>query len=153
MNTVLIEQTRALIDKTLPPIANIANVLALLFYELEDVNWVGLYYCDESEKECTLGPFQGKVACTRIAYRTGVVGTCAHTKQTQLINDVHAFTGHIACDSASQSELVIPLIYNDTLYAVLDIDSPTLNHFTIDIKETLEEVASVLSVLVSNQRQ
>lgn len=151
MNSLLIEQIKMIIDDSLPPISNISNILALLFYELDDVNWVGLYACDDQKKECTLGPFQGRVACTRIAYRSGVVGTCADTRQTMLINNVHEFAGHIACDVASQSELVVPLIHADRLLAVLDIDSPTLNHFNTDIKETMEAIAPLLARLLAKQ--
>ena len=89
MNEILIEQCSYLIDDTLPNIANISNLIALLYHEMENINWLGFYICDETNNECTLGPFQGKVACTRIPYGKGVVGTCAKTQETQRIEDVH----------------------------------------------------------------
>ena len=109
MNEILIEQCNLLIDKTLPNIANISNLIALLYHEMKNINWLGFYICDEKNQECTLGPFQGKVACTRIPYGKGVVGTCAKTQETQRIEDVHKFPGHIACDCASNSEICIPI--------------------------------------------
>ena len=123
MNEILIEQCSYLIDDTLPNIANISNLIALLYHEIENINWLGFYICDETNNECTLGPFQGKVACTRIPYGKGVVGTCAKTQETQRIEDVHKFSGHIACDCASNSEICIPIKKDDKLVAILDIDS------------------------------
>ena len=107
MNEILIEQCKYLVDETLPNIANISNLIALLFHEMENINWLGFYICDEKNQECTLGPFQGKVACTRIPYGKGVVGTCAKTQETQRIEDVHKFAGHIACDCASNGSLTL----------------------------------------------
>ena len=109
MNEILIKQCSYLIDDTLPNITNISNLIALLYHEMENINWLGFYICDETNNECTLGPFQGKVACTRIPYGKGVVGTCAKTQETQRIEDVHKFPGHIACDCASNSEICIPI--------------------------------------------
>ena len=120
MNEILIEQCKYLVDETLPNIANISNLIALLFHEIENINWLGFYICDEKNQECTLGPFQGKVACTRIPYGKGVVGTCAKTQETQRIDDVHKFAGHIACDCASNSEICIPLKKDGKLVAILD---------------------------------
>ena len=129
MNEILIEQCSYLIDDTLPNITNISNLIALLYHEMENINWLGFYICDETNNECILGPFQGKVACTRIPYGKGVVGTCAKTQETQRIEDVHKFSGHIACDSASNSEIVIPIMICDQLYGVLDLDSASLSRF------------------------
>ena len=123
MNEILIEQCSYLIDDTLPNITNISNLIALLYHEMENINWLGFYICDETNNECILGPFQGKVACTRIPYGKGVVGTCAKTQETQRIEDVHKFSGHIACDCASNSEICIPIKKDDKLVAILDIDS------------------------------
>src|ERR1700712_3096605 len=103
-------------------IANMANTSALLFENLPDVNWAGLYRLIGGE--LVLGPFQGKVACIRIALGAGVCGTAAATRATQLVEDVHAFPGHIACDAASRSELVVPLLRNGVLLGVIDLDSP-----------------------------
>lgn len=96
--------------------------------------------CDEKNQECTLGPFQGKVACTRIPYGKGVVGTCAKTQETQRIEDVHKFASHIACDCASNSEICIPLKKDGKLVAILDIDSFEFNNFSIEDQAILEKI-------------
>ena len=152
MKNLLINQCQQIEDPSLPTMSNICNILAILFYEMEDLNWCGLYYCDENKKECILGPFQGKVACTRIPYGKGVVGTCALKKEPIIVNNVHSFPGHIACDSASQSEIVLPLIYNNQLLAILDIDSPKMARFERDEAETLKVIANQLSTLVSSDK-
>jgi len=104
------------------PIANMANMAALLWEYLPDLNWAGFYRLVDGE--LVLGPFQGKVACIRIPVGKGVCGTAAETLETQLVEDVHAFPGHIACDAASRSELVVPIVYQGRLLGVLDLDSP-----------------------------
>ena len=104
------------------PIANMANMAALLWEYLPDLNWAGFYRLVDGE--LVLGPFQGKVACIRIPVGKGVCGTAAETLETQLVEDVHAFPGHIACDAASHSELVVPIVYQGQLLGVLDLDSP-----------------------------
>lgn len=109
-------------------VANMANVAALLFEYLPDVNWAGFYRLVDGE--LVLGPFQGKAACIRIAVGEGVCGTAASTRATQLVEDVHAFPGHIACDAASESELVVPVVVDGVLKGVLDIDSPARARFT-----------------------
>ncbi|MGI6586056.1 MAG: GAF domain-containing protein [Lutisporaceae bacterium] len=108
-------------------LANLSNAAALLFTNLEDINWAGFYLMKKSE--LVLGPFQGKTACTRIKPGKGVCGTAAAEMKIQLVPDVHLFPGHIACDSASNSEIVIPLIKDGTVFGVLDIDSPIKNRF------------------------
>lgn len=147
MNKILIEQCNLLIDKTLPNIANISNLIALLYHEMKNINWLGFYICDEKNQECTLGPFQGKVACTRIPYGKGVVGTCAKTQETQRIEDVHKFPGHIACDCASNSEICIPIKKDDKLVAILDIDSFEFNNFSKEDLESLEKISELSSPL------
>lgn len=147
MNEILIEQCNLLIDKTLPNIANISNLIALLYHEMKNINWLGFYICDEKNQECTLGPFQGKVACTRISYGKGVVGTCAKTQETQRIEDVHKFPGHIACDCTSNSEICIPIKKDDKLVAVLDIDSFEFNNFSKEDLESLEKISELFSPL------
>lgn len=147
MNKILIEQCNLLIDKTLPNIANISNLIALLYHEMKNINWLGFYICDEKNQECTLGPFQGKVACTRISYGKGVVGTCAKTQETQRIEDVHKFPGHIACDCASNSEICIPIKKDDKLVAILDIDSFEFNNFSKEDLESLEKISELFSPL------
>lgn len=109
------------------PIANMANAAALLFEYLPDLNWAGFYRLIGDE--LVLGPFQGKTACIRIAIGQGVCGAAAATRETQLVEDVHAFPGHIACDAASNSELVVPIVHQGALIGVLDLDSPTRGRF------------------------
>jgi GAF domain-containing protein len=112
----------ALTADEVDPIANMANMAALLWEYLPDLNWAGFYRLVAGE--LVLGPFQGKVACIRIPVGKGVCGAAAETLQTQLVADVHAFPGHIACDAASRSELVVPIVYQGSLIGVLDLDSP-----------------------------
>ena len=138
----LIAQARALTAGESDMIANMANISALLFHSLPDLNWAGFYRVVDSE--LVLGPFQGQTACIRIAFGKGVCGTAAATRETQMIADVHQFEGHIACDAASNSEIVIPLIVNDKVVAVLDIDSPEFNRFNDDDAENLSEIVKIL---------
>ena len=123
-------------------IANLANTSALLFAELSDVNWAGFYLLKDGE--LVLGPFQGKPACVRIALGKGVCGTAAQRRESIVVPNVHEFPGHIACDSASNSELVVPLIRNGKLLGVLDVDSPVLARFDADDRLGLEEIALIL---------
>jgi L-methionine (R)-S-oxide reductase len=108
-------------------LANAANLSALLYEALPDLNWAGFYFLQG--RELVLGPFQGKVACVRIALGRGVCGTAAERRETVIVQDVHAFPGHIACDAASRSEIVVPLLQNGQLLGVLDLDSPRLARF------------------------
>ncbi|MDO6638367.1 MULTISPECIES: GAF domain-containing protein [unclassified Shewanella] len=117
-------------------IAGMANFSALLNDNLDDINWVGFYI--KREEQLVLGPFQGKVACTRIVIGKGVCGTAAANDETQLVADVHQFAGHIACDAASNSEIVVPVRQGNDVVAVLDIDSPSLNRFDTDDRKGLE---------------
>ena len=109
-------------------VANMANVAALIWETLPDLNWAGFYR--NVDGELVLGPFQGRPACIRIPFGTGVCGAAAATQQVQRVEDVHAFPGHIACDAASVSELVVPIVRDGKLIAVLDLDSPTPSRFT-----------------------
>ncbi|MGR5237785.1 GAF domain-containing protein [Vibrio alfacsensis] len=124
----LTKQAVALIESETDYIANLANVSALLFMELEDLNWAGFYLIKGDE--LVLGPFQGKPACVRIPMGRGVCGTAAQTNSVQRVYDVHAFEGHIACDAASNSEIVIPFTINGEVAGVLDIDSPSIGRFS-----------------------
>lgn len=108
-------------------LANVSNAAALLYTNLNDINWAGFYFMKGGE--LVLGPFQGKTACTRIKSGKGVCGTAVVEMETQLVPDVHLFPGHIACDSASNSEIVVPIIRDGRVYGVLDIDSPVKNRF------------------------
>ncbi|QNT77372.1 GAF domain-containing protein [Entomobacter blattae] len=122
-------------------IANAANTAALLFEYLPNINWVGFYLMKDNQ--LVLGPFQGKAACVRIPLGKGVCGTAAQKKETVIVDDVNHFEGHIACDSASQSEIVIPLIKNNTVIGVLDIDSPLIKRFSEQDKNGLEKAAQI----------
>ncbi|QCZ93489.1 GAF domain-containing protein [Salinimonas iocasae] len=138
----LAAQAEALVSGEKDLIANMANISALLFNHLEKVNWAGFYLYKEDQ--LVLGPFQGQPACIRIPMNQGVCGTAAADKSTLVVEDVHAFDGHIACDAASNSEIVIPLVVNDQLIGVLDIDSPEFGRFTDVDKAGLEKIARML---------
>jgi len=132
----------SLVDGVPHPIANLANAAALLWQELDDVNWAG-FYLSEGDK-LVLGPFQGKPACIEIPFGKGVCGTAAQRKEAVVVEDVDSFPGHIACDSASRSEIVIPMIRNGVVFAVLDLDSPRLGRFTSEDRAGLEVFVRVL---------
>lgn len=131
----------ALLKGETDPIANAANLAALLFNTLPGLNWAGFYRWKDGQ--LVLGPFQGKPACVRILPGKGVCGTAAQTRQTVLVPDVHAFEGHIACDAASRSEIVVPVIQNGTLWGVLDMDSPLLARFNETDRKYLEELVQI----------
>ena len=137
----LANQVRALLGDERNPIANAANLSAYLFMTLPDVNWVGFYFMRDGG--LVVGPFQGKPACVRIALGSGVCGTAAERRESILVADVHEFPGHIACDAASRSELVIPLIRNDKIIGVLDLDSPSPARFDRDDQAGLEQIAAI----------
>ena len=138
----LLAQAKGLMAGEADLIANMANLSALMFKRLENVNWAGFYLY--KEEQLVLGPFQGQPACIRIPMGRGVCGTAAAERTTQLVEDVHAFDGHIACDAASNSEIVIPLVLNNELIGVLDIDSPIYSRFDEDDKIGLEALAAAL---------
>jgi GAF domain-containing protein len=138
----LAQQARALVQGERDRIANAANLSALVFHALPQLNWVGFYFYDG--KELVVGPFQGQPACVRIALGKGVCGTAAVSKRTQRIADVDAFPGHIPCDSASRSELVVPLFdARGALVGVFDLDSPVLERFDADDQQGLEQIAAI----------
>ena len=124
-------------------VANMANIAALLWEYLPDVNWTGFYRVVDGE--LVLGPFQGKAACIRIPFGKGVCGTAAQSGETQLVEDVHAFPGHIACDANSASELVVPVRRNGAVIAVIDLDSPTLNRFDAEDAKGVERLARMIA--------
>ena len=130
-------QLRGILTDETDPVANMANMSAVIFQQLPQLNWAGFYV--RRGEQLVLGPFQGKPACVRIAWGRGVCGTAAHTAQTQVVPDVHAFAGHIACDGASQSEIVIPVMVAGKVWGVLDIDSPVLARFDDTDKMYLEK--------------
>jgi GAF domain-containing protein len=136
----LAQQARALLAGETNRVANAANLAALLYHSLPDLNWTGFYFLTDGE--LVVGPFQGKPACVRIAIGRGVCGRAAETRQTQVVPDVHAFPDHIACDAASRSEIVIPLVSAaGELIGVLDLDSPKLARFDDEDRKGLEAVA------------
>ncbi|WEW97185.1 GAF domain-containing protein [Pseudomonas nitroreducens] len=122
-------------------IANASQFSAFLFNELADLNWAGFYL--NRNEELVLGPFQGKVACVRIPFSKGVCGAAARTRETQRVEDVHAFPGHIACDSASNSELVVPLVKDGRLIGVLDLDSPKVGRFSEEDQAGIERLVEI----------
>ena len=138
----LIETLGALLDGEHDLVANAANTASLLFHTLDRVNWTGFYFLQGGE--LVLGPFQGRVACVRIPLGRGVCGTAAERRETIVVPDVHLFPGHIACDAASRSEIVVPLVQGGVLLGVLDIDSPVPDRFSPDDKALCEAVAGLL---------
>ncbi len=135
----LLEQARGLMFGERDRVANAANVSALVYNALPALNWVGFYFFDG--KELVVGPFQGLPACIRIPLDKGVCGAAATTRQTQRVADVHAFPGHIACDAASRSEVVVPLLHGNELVGVFDLDSPEPDRFDADDQLGLEAIA------------
>ncbi len=135
----LLAQARALVHGETDRIANAANLAALVYHALPQLNWVGFYFFDGTE--LVVGPFQGLPACVRIPLHKGVCGAAASTRQTQRVEDVDAFPGHIACDSASRSELVVPLVHDGALVGVFDLDSPVASRFDADDQAGLEAIA------------
>ncbi len=146
----LCAQLRSLTEGVPHLIANYANASALLFDALEDVNWAGFYFLEGDV--LVLGPFQGKPACISIPLGRGVCGTAAEKNETQLVYDVHDFPGHIACDSASNSEIVVPLRAGGAVYGVLDIDSPLIGRFTAEDQAGLEAFARLLETGIGPPR-
>ncbi len=142
---LVLKQLQALIADEPNFIANLSNASSLLNVFLENTNWVGFYLTDETKQDMlVLGPFQGLPACVRIPFGRGVCGTAASTQETQLIADVHAFPGHIACDAASQSEIVVPMVVDGKVIGVLDIDSPIKDRFDEMDKVYLEKFVAIL---------
>ncbi|MBR0510015.1 MAG: GAF domain-containing protein [Clostridia bacterium] len=144
------EQLAALTENVPYPIANLANAASLLYQTLPGINWAGFYLLQG--KKLTLGPFMGKPACVEIPLGKGVCGTAAAEGRTVTVTDVHAFPGHIACDCASNSEIVVPLFVNGALYGVLDIDSPLIGRFTEFDREKLEAFARILCAAVEKDK-
>ncbi|XPF96384.1 GAF domain-containing protein [Colwellia sp. RE-S-Sl-9] len=143
---LILKQVDAVISDESDVIANMANISALLFDSLSDVNWVGFYRVVSDE--LVLGPFQGKVACIRIPLNKGVCGTAAGEAKTICVANVHDFSGHIACDANSNSEIVIPLIINGKVVAVLDVDSPIYERFDEDDQTGLENIINVFENII-----
>lgn len=131
--------------------ANLSNITAVINELMDGLNWVGFYIIEDGE--LVLNTFQGKVACTRIAIGKGVCGTAVATREVQLVEDVHKFPGHIACDGDTNSELVVPIIVNGDVYGVLDIDSPIINRFTEIERDCIVEVVKLIEEFLENKKQ
>ncbi|MCC6124739.1 MAG: GAF domain-containing protein [Pirellulales bacterium] len=144
---LLESQLRGLLEGETDVIANTANMAALLYHALPDLNWAGFYFLRGNE--LVLGPFQGRPACVRIPLGRGVCGTAAQTRKTLVVENVHEFPGHIACDAASNSEIVVPLVQNESLLGVLDLDSPILGRFDEADRSGLEKLVAVLEAHLS----
>ena len=144
---LLIKQLKSIIDPKLPLVSNLSNASAVL-NSLNDINWVGFYIA--KDETLYLGPFQGDVACTTIPLGKGVCGTAFKEKKTIIVPNVNEFVGHIACSSLSKSEIVVPIIKNDEVVAVIDIDSPIYDRFHFVEKALLEEVADILKECFDN---
>lgn len=143
---LLAEQMSAVLDKEWPRISNLSNAAGVLYQGMERINWAGFYLLEEGV--LWLGPFQGKPACVRIEVGKGVCGAAVFNEKTQLVYDVHQFPGHIACDSASRSEIVIPLRKNGGIVGVLDIDSPQIGRFDEQDREGLEAIAGIIEQVI-----
>ena len=137
----LVIQAAALLSGQQDLVANAANLSALLFYALADVNWVGFYFLKDGE--LIVGPFQGRPACVSIAVGKGVCGTAAETRKVMRVADVQAFQGHIACDASSRSEIVLPLIRDGDLIGVLDLDSQSINRFDEEDEQLLQKIVDI----------
>ena len=144
----LVKKAKALVDDSLPLISNLSNLSRLIKESFSNVSWAGFYLTDESKNMLVLGPYQGPLACTRIPFNRGVCGVSAATKETLVVPNVHEFAGHIACSSLSNSEIVTPIIKNDEVIGVIDLDSNLLNNFIEEDKFILEEVANIIASLV-----
>ena len=142
----LVDAARAIVEGEPDAVANMANLSALIWQFLPQLNWAGFYRMVDGE--LVLGPFQGKAACIRIPLGQGVCGTAAASGETQLVPDVHAFPGHIACDAASASELVVPVKHDGKVIAVIDLDSPVLNRFDADDAAGIEALAHAIAAAI-----
>jgi len=146
----LTTQLRAALEGETDALANTSNFVALLYNALDEINWLGIYVLRGND--LVLGPFQGKPACVRIPVGAGVCGTAAATLKTQRVADVHTFPGHIVCDAASRSELVVPLLIDGSLVGVLDIDSPIVDRFNAHDQDGIEAVAAAFCALHAGRR-
>ena len=148
MKKELVNNVKNIIFEEVPLVSNLANISKLIYDSFEGTCWAGFYICYENKDEMYLGPFQGPVACTKISFDKGVCGACVRRKESILVPDVHQFPGHIACDSASNSEIVLPLMVGDRLVGVMDIDSPDFGRFSQEDAEGLASLCRLLCVKV-----
>ncbi|MEP1446823.1 MAG: GAF domain-containing protein [Paraglaciecola sp.] len=147
----LAQQIEAIVAGEQDLIANMANISAILYWGLEKVNWAGFYLL--KDKQLVLGPFHGQPACIRIPIGTGVCGTAVSENSIQLIEDVHQFSGHIACDAASNSEIVLPILKENQIIGVLDIDSPEIARFDLDDQTGLSRIVDILQASLVNDAE
>ena len=145
----LAQQIEAIVAGEQDLIANMANISAILYWGLEKVNWAGFYYL--KDQQLVLGPFHGQPACIRIPIGKGVCGTAVSENRIQMVEDVHQFSGHIACDAASNSEIVLPIHQNNQIIAVLDLDSPEFARFDSDDKAGLSQIVEILQATLGDQ--
>ena len=143
----LLSNIKCLIDENVPIMSNLANISRLLMESFENTLWCGFYLTDVLGENLYLGPYQGSVACTTIKFNKGVCGTAAFSKQSQLVPNVHEFEGHIACSSLSNSEVVVPIIKDDKVYGVIDLDSNEFNNYSLEDVKILESIAEVIAKL------
>ena len=148
MNNELIEKCKAIVDKDIPLVSNLANLSRLIFEDIPNTCWAGFYLCDNKKNVMYLAPFQGPVACTTISFEKGVCGACVTSKKSILVPNVHNFKGHIACYSKTNSEVVVPIFYNNEVYGVIDLDSEFLENFKEEDVFTLEEIAKIITKII-----
>lgn len=147
----LAQQVKAIVAGEQDLVANMANISAILYWALDNINWVGFYLV--KEQQLVLGPFHGQPACIRIPIGKGVCGSAVSENMIQLIDDVHQFSGHIACDAASNSEIVLPIRQNNQIIAVLDIDSPDIARFDLDDKAGLSQIVDILQTTLCHANE
>lgn len=143
----LISNVKSLIDKNIPLVSNLSNLSRVIYESFENTSWCGFYITDSTKNVLYLGPYQGPLACTIIPIGKGVCGVSAESKETQLVDNVHEYSGHIACSSSTNSEIVVPVIKNNRVVAVIDLDSDLFANYTTQDQKILEEVASIISEL------
>ncbi len=148
LNDSLTQNAEALIDKEIPLVSNLSNLSRLLYEGLNNVLWAGFYLSNDKFDTLYLGPYQGPIACTTIPFNKGVCGISAHKKETIIVDNVHIFPGHIACSSLSNSEIVVPIIKNNIVYGVIDIDSTNFNNFNENDKIVLEYIANLIAEIM-----
>lgn len=144
---LIVRQVKAIIDHDAPIISNLANVSRILYDHIHDVSWSGFYLYDVNLHKLCLGPYQGSLACTTIDMNNGVCGKSAYMKKTLVVDNVHEFPGHIACSNLTNSEIVVPIIKNDVVYGVIDLDSNEFSNFKEEDKNVIELIAEVVSNL------
>ena len=143
----LVDNVKAIIYKDIPLVSNLSNLSRLIYDSIPNTSWCGFYLSFEDKDELYLGPYQGPIACTLIKYGRGVCGTCALEKKTQLVSNVHECKNHIACSSKTNSEIVVPIIKENKVVGVIDLDSEEFNNFTLEHQKVLEEVSDIIKDL------